>query len=61
VGRSKKGYWVITDFENGNLALCLRCGETLCLNLPQATEVIVSASKAFIKVHEDCKEELIGG
>jgi hypothetical protein len=52
---------VITDFENGNLALCLRCGETLCLNLPQATEVIVSASKAFIKVHEDCKEELIGG
>jgi hypothetical protein len=47
--------WVVFDGKIG-MGVCQRCGEKLNLPLPQPVCVFVAATKAFCKMHKNCRE-----
>jgi hypothetical protein len=48
--------WVQIGGKIGELAHCERCGDGLCMDLPQAVEVVTAAMLAFYRVHARCED-----
>jgi hypothetical protein len=53
MARTKGTPWIVMQGEQGK---CLRCGDTLHVQLPVLVEVWVAAARAFVKAHSRCKE-----
>ena len=49
--------WVVAGGKIGELGWCTRCGEGLSIEMPQKVEVVVAASRAFVKAHSTCPKE----
>jgi hypothetical protein len=50
--------WVLAGGARGQIGHCSRCGEALRLCLPQRSEVVLAAMRAFVKCHADCQPKV---
>ena len=49
-----KADWVLPGGKPGELGYCTRCGQGLCINLPQPFEIAIACMKAFVSMHSKC-------
>ena len=54
--RASQANWVVAGGAEGEVGHCQRCGEGFRMELPQRIEIVVAASKAFVKIHARCPD-----
>ncbi len=49
-----KAEWVLPGGKPGEMGYCMRCGQGLCINLPQPLEIAIACMNAFVSIHSKC-------